>query len=39
VHCFFHALLARKQEARAALEKARSYDEAAAMFVGHWGRR
>jgi len=39
VHCFFHALLARKQEAKAALEKARSYDEAASMFVGYWGKR
>jgi hypothetical protein len=35
VHCFYHALLARKQTPEAALERARSYDEAATMFVGH----
>lgn len=35
VHCFFHQLLARKQTPEAALERARAYDEAAGMFVGH----
>lgn len=35
VHCFFHALLARKQTPEAALERARSYDQEAAMFIGH----
>lgn len=35
VHCFYHALLARKQTPEAALARARSYDAAAAMFVGH----
>ncbi|WP_077960208.1 hypothetical protein [Ensifer adhaerens] len=35
VHCFFHALFARKQTPEAALERARSYDEAASMFAGH----
>lgn len=39
VHCFYHALLARKQTPEAALERARSYDEAAVMFVGHWRDR
>ncbi|MEI2300218.1 hypothetical protein [Ensifer sp. MJa1] len=37
VHCFFHALLARKQTAEVALERARSYDAATKMFVGHRG--
>ncbi|WDZ75549.1 hypothetical protein PWG15_13095 [Ensifer adhaerens] len=34
VHCFFHAVLARKQTAEAALERARSCDPEAKMFVG-----
>ncbi|HEV7317352.1 MAG TPA: hypothetical protein VGO04_01910 [Ensifer sp.] len=37
VHCFFHALLARKRTAEAALERARAYDDEAKMFVGHRG--
>ncbi|OCP17822.1 MULTISPECIES: hypothetical protein [unclassified Ensifer] len=39
VHCFFHALLARRQTPVAALDRARGYDEAAKMFVGYQSGR
>ncbi|HEV7309796.1 hypothetical protein [Ensifer sp.] len=35
VHCFFHALLARKQPVDLALARARAYDAEAKMFIGH----